>query len=372
LDTEKKSIFKRIVSTRGMGQVLTVTVGFILLCIVFAIINPNFVSLRNISNLLRQIVPYLIIGIAQSYVLITGNIDLSIGSIVGMSCMMSATMMYKGVNPVLACLVTLVACLLFGLINGLLVGKYKLPPFIATLGTMTICRGIAQVVNNNHNTDAIDNTKNFLQNNVLAGFFRDVFYSGKVVTLGNEQKQAFIIYSGVILAVLIWAVFNFLLSRTRTGRHIYAVGSNVEAAKFSGVNVVATTCKVYLISALCSCVVGFITTATTGMGTMDAGNTYELYAVAASVIGGVSTLGGQGILLGTVVGAAIWAVLQNGLSLANALVGIKNIVVGVIVVLSVLLDVLIRGGASGGLKNFFGLRWFLRPGEGQKTSTPPR
>lgn len=369
MDKEKKSVFKRIISIRGMGQVLTVTAGLILLCIVFGFVNPSFISLRNISNLLRQTVPYLIIGIAQSYVLITGNIDLSIGSIVGMSSMMSATMMTKGVNPWFTCVVTMAVCLAFGLLNGLLVAKYKLPPFIATLGTMTICRGIAQIVNNNHNTDAIDKTKLFEANNALASGFRDVFYSGKVLVIGDESKQAFIIYSGVILAVLIWLVFNFLLSRTRTGRYIYAIGSNPEAAKLSGVSIVRTTCNVYLISAFCACFVGLFTTALSGMGAMDAGNSYELYAVAASVIGGVSTLGGQGILLGTVIGAMIWSVLQNGLSLANALVGYRNIVVGVIVVLSVLLDVLIRGGTSG-LKNFGRLKWFKRANDVQKTSPP--
>jgi ribose transport system permease protein len=112
----------------------------------------------------------------------------------------------------------------------------------------------------------------------------------------------------------------------------------------SGVNVNATVTKAYLVSAFCSCVVGFIACATGGVGTMDAGNMYELYAVAASVIGGVSTLGGQGLLLGTVVGASIWSVLQNGLVLAGAPVAIRNIAVGIIVVISVLLDIVVRNG----------------------------
>ncbi len=137
-------------------------------------------------------------------------------------------------------------------------------------------------------------------------------------------------------------IFNFLLTRTKSGRHIYAIGSNAEAARLSGVNLVSTTTKAYLVSAFVSCIVGLITTATSGMGTMDAGNSYELYAVAASVIGGVSTLGGQGLLFGTVIGASIWGVLQNGLQFAGAPVAIRNIVIGVIVVVSVLLDVIVR------------------------------
>lgn len=312
---------------RGMGQVITVTFGLIAMSIVFAILNPNFFSSKNLPNLFRQIAPILLIGIGQSYVLITGNIDLSIGSVVGMSCMLSATMMTKGINPIVAVLLTIVCCVAVGIVNGFLVAKCNLPPFIATLGTMTIARGIAQIANNNYNTDSIGEA---------AAGFRNFFYYGK--TLG--------MYNTIWLTIVLWLIFNFLLSRTRTGRHIYAVGSNIEASKLSGVNVVATTTKAYVVSAFCACIVGLITTATSGMGTMDAGNGYEMYAVAASVIGGVSTLGGQGILLGTVIGASIWGVLQNGLQFANAPVAIRNIVIGIIVVVSVLLDVVLRRGSS--------------------------
>lgn len=321
----KQSYFKKIMSIRGMGQVLTVTVGLAVLFIVFGFLNPTFASSKNIGNLLRQIAPIVLIGIGQSFVLITGNIDLSIGSVVGMSCMISATLMTKGVNPWVAVVITVLCCLSVGFINGELVAKCKLPPFIATLGTMTISRGIAQIVNNNYNTDSIGEG---------AKTFRDIFYYGK--TLG--------LYNTIWIAIILWAVFNFLLSRTRTGRHIYAVGSNIEASKLSGVSIVGTTVKAYLVSSFCAAVVGLIICATSGMGTMDAGNMYEMYAVAASVIGGVSTLGGQGILLGTIIGAAIWGVLQNGLQFAGAPVAIRNIVIGIIVVVSVLLDVVVRSG----------------------------
>lgn len=321
----KDNPFKKIFMIRGMGQVITVGIGLIVLCIVFGILNPTFFSSRNVANLLRQIAPILLIGIGQSYVLITGNIDLSIGSVVGMSCMISATLMTKGMNPWVAVLITLICCLVIGVINGRLVAQCKLPPFIATLGTMTIARGIAQIVNNNYNTDSIGD---------VAQGFREFFYYGQTLN----------VYNTIWIAIVLWIVFNFILSRTKTGRHIYAIGSNIEAARLSGVNIISTTTKAYLVSAFCSFVVGLVICATSGMGTMDAGNTYEMYAVAASVIGGVSTLGGQGILLGTVIGASIWGVLQNGLQFAGAPVAIRNIVIGVIVVISVLLDVVVRSG----------------------------
>lgn len=322
---ENQSALKKILTIRGMGQVITVTFGLIILCIVFGILNPTFFSSRNVGNLLRQIAPILLIGIGQSFVLITGNIDLSIGSVVGMSCMISATMMTKGANPWVAVLVTFICCITVGIVNGQLVANCKLPPFIATLGTMTIARGIAQIVNNNYNTDSIG---------TAANGFRDFFYYGKI--LGT--------YNTIWIAVALWLIFNFILSKTRSGRYIYSVGSNIEASRLSGVNVILSTTKAYVVSAICACTVGLVICATSGMGTMDAGNSYELYAVAASVIGGVSTLGGQGILLGTVIGASIWGVLQNGLQFAGAPVAIRNIVIGVIVVISVLLDVVVRTG----------------------------
>lgn len=322
-ESKQKSNLKKIFQTRGMGQVITVSGGLIVLLLVFSFLNPNFFSQRNISNLLRQIAPIILIGVGQSYVLITGNIDLSIGSVIGMSCMVSATLMTKGVNPWMAVVITYIAALVVGWLNGTLIAKAKLPAFIATLGTMTIARGIAQIVNNNYNTDSIG---------VGAEGFRNFFYYGK--TLG--------LYNTIWIALAFWFVFNFILSRTKTGRHIYAVGSNSHAAHLSGVNISSVITKTYIVSAICAATVGLITTATSGMGTMDAGTGYELYAVAASVIGGVSTLGGQGILLGTIVGASIWGVLQNGLQFAGAPVAIRNIVIGIIVIISVLLDIVVR------------------------------
>ena len=320
---KQPNIFKRAFAKRGMGQVITVFFGLIVLCLVFNIVNPNFLGERNIPNLFRQFAPFLIVGIGQSFVLITGNIDLSIGSVLGMSCMTSATLMCNGWHPLAACLLTM--AVLTGFINGTLVAGCKLPPFIATLGTMQVARGIAQMVNNNMNTNSIGE---------FAGAFRDFFYYGRFLWF----------YNTFWIAVVVWIIFNFILSQTRTGRHLYAIGSNIDAAKLSGVSVYWTTTKAYLVSAACAGLVGLIQCATTGTGTMDAGLSYEMYAVAASVIGGVSTLGGQGILLGTVVGAGVWSVLSNGLQFAGVAVGPRNVIIGVIVVLSVLVDVVARSG----------------------------
>ncbi len=326
MKTGKPGVLRRILRMKGMGAALTAFAGLIVIYTVFGLMNPMVFSGQNILNLLRSMSKYLLIGIGQSYVMITGNIDLSLGSIAGMSAMMTATLMTLGVDPIVAMLITLVLCLAVGLVNGVLVGKFKLPPFIATLGTMFIARGVAYIVNGNRNTDNIS----IVLGKDVADRFQNFFYYEKFLGLFNTFW----------IALVIFAICFFILSKTRTGRHIYAIGSNVEAAKLSGVNVVKTTVKAYLISEFCGAIVGFILCAQAGMGNMEAGNVYEMYGVAAGVIGGVSPLGGSGILLGTFAGAAVWQTLENGLNMIGAQVGIQRIVIGVMVVAAVLVSVL--------------------------------
>ena len=337
MGAKNKSRLKQFLEIKGMGGALTAFCGLIIIYIAFGLINSTVFSRQNVQNLLRSMSKYLLIGVGQSFVMITSNIDLSIGAVVGMSAMISATLMTQGVNPIIAILITLIVALLIGVINGILVGKFKLPPFIATLGTMFGARGIAYMVNGNRNTDAIASAIG----KDKADTFQNFFYYGK--TLG--------IFNTFWIAMILFIIFFFLLSKTRTGRHIYAIGSNVEAAKLSGVNVVSTTIKAYLVSAVCAAVVGFILCAQAGMGNMEAGNMYEMYGVAAGVIGGVSPLGGSGLLLGTLAGAAVWQTLENGLNMIGAQVGIQRLVIGIIVVLAVLLDVVVRNGKGFGKKN---------------------
>ena len=325
---KKRSSWKRFFESKGMRNALTAFAGLVVIYIVFGIINTKVFSLMNFLNVLRSMSKYLLVGIGQSYVMITGNIDLSIGSVVAMSTMLVAKLMTMGVHPALAILVALACGLLIGVINGFLVGKFKLPPFIATLGTMFVARGVGYIVNNNRNTDSINSTLS----KPVADHFQNLFYYGKF--LG--------IYNTFWIALIIFIVFFFILSKTRTGRHIYAVGSNVDAARLAGVDVNKTTTITYLVSAFCATVVGVILCAQASMGNMEAGNMYEMYGVAAGVIGGVSPLGGSGLLLGTFAGAGVWQVLENGLNMVHAQVGIQRIVIGVIVVLAVLADILLR------------------------------
>ena len=324
---QKKNSF---LSKPGVASVVTAFAGVVVLMIIFALMNPNFIKQANLTTMVRSICPYLLVGIGQGIVCITGNIDLSIGSVLGMSAMISATMVCNGVPVIVALLVDLIACLAVGLINGVLVGKFKLPPFIGTLGTMTICRGVAQLVNNNYNTSDIGTGG-------LKDIFRDAFYYGKVG----------VIYYAVIICLVIWFIFNYIMNYTATGRHIYAIGSNVDAARLSGVDVFKTTTIAYTISSFCSFMAGLITMAAAGMGSMQAGMSYEMYGVAAAVIGGISTLGGTGLLVGVIAGSSVWAILQNGLTMADVPVAMRNIIIGIIVVACVLFDIMRRQGLIG-------------------------
>lgn len=323
---------RKITSIRGMGAALVGFAGWIILYVVFGLIEPNIFATNNMLNLLRSMAKYLLVGVGQGVILVTGNIDLSIGSVVAMSAMISATMMSKGVAAIIAILAAIICCLAVGVVNGVLVGKFKLPPFIATLGTMFCARGIAYMANGNRNTDAIVSGLG----KEAGDAFQNFFYYGKFLGIYNAFWIAFVIFLAVF----------FIMSKTRTGRHIYAIGSNVDAAKLSGVNVFTTTTKAYLISAFCSAVVGLILAGQAGMGNMEAGNCYEMYGVAAGVIGGISPLGGSGLLLGAFAGAGVWQTLENGLGIIGAPVGIQRIVIGVIVAGAVLVDVVFRQGTK--------------------------
>jgi len=327
---ESKYPLKRFLSIQGMKPALAAFAVLIVIYTTFGIIDQTVFSSANIMNLLRSMSIFLLVGIGQSFVLITGNIDLSIGSIVGMSAMLSATLMEFKISPPYAILITICCCLFIGLINGTMVGRPKLPPCIATLCMAYIARGVAYLLNRNRSTVAFATGIG----REAAERFQNFFYYGK--TWG--------IFNTFLIAIAIFAVFFFLLSKTKTGRHMYAVGSNIDAAKLSGVNVQATITKAYLVSSYCACVVGLILCAQAGMGNMEAGRMYEMYGVAAAVIGGISTFGGTGILLGTLAGAAVWQTLQNGLSMVGAQVGIQRIVLGVAVMVAVLLDIVLRRG----------------------------
>lgn len=334
--TAIKQYCKNTWNAKGVKQIFSVLGGSIILIIILTIINSNFINQGNIRDMIRELGPYIIIGIGQALVIITGNIDLSIGSVYSSSAMISAVLMSKnGVHPFPAILVSLIVGVAIGFINGQLVSRFKLPPFIATLGTMFAGRGLAWIVNKSSATGSI--ADGIGQSTATA--FRKFFYSTTFWVLGTT----------IIIALVVWVIAYLFLSKTKYGRHIYAVGSNKEAARLSGVNVGKTTTLVYMISGFCAALAGIISVAKIGIAQPDVGQTMEMYAVAVAVIGGISTLGGVGILQGVIVGSIMWVVLDNGLNMAKLDNSIKFIVVGVVVVLAVSIDILVR--KAGDRKN---------------------
>ena len=316
---------RKLTAVRGMGAALVGFAGWIVLYVVFGLIEPNIFTTNNMLNLLRSMAKYLLVGVGQGVILITGNIDLSIGSVVAMSAMISATMMSHGTAAIVAVCAAIVCCLAVGVINGLLVGKFKLPPFIATLGTMFCARGVAYLANGNRNTDAIVTGLG----KEAGDAFQNFFYYGK--TLG--------IYNAFWIAFVIFAVVFFLMNKTRTGRHIYAIGSNEEATRLSGINVDNWKVAVYTLSGFFIGMSGLFYAAAYTTITPGTGNGQEMNGITGVIIGGTSMSGGSGTMVGTLIGVFIMSVLKNGLSSCGLQAPWQTFLTGVVVIGAVLLDI---------------------------------
>ncbi len=314
--TEENSPLKKRAGLSPVAkQLLTTISAFIVICIVFTIMNPNFISISNILNVCNQVAPVAIIAIGQTYVLITGGIDLSIGSNIAIGGVFCCQAIVAGVPVIIGILIGLIAGTVVGIINGVLVVYGKLPPFIATLGTMMAIRGLALTVTEGRPVTGLPKSFSFIGTDSFLGIPISV-------------------YIMIVCAV----VFGIILAKTKTGRYTYAVGSNYDATRLSGINVNAATIKVYAISGFLSALAGIIMAAKISSAQPSAGDTYEMNAVASSVIGGASTMGGEGFIAGTIVGAFVFMTLSNGLNLAGISSFLQKIVIGVIVIAAVMYD----------------------------------
>jgi len=287
--------------SRQKRQILSTLAALLMLFLFFTLANRNFISMMNILNILKQATPIIIIAIGQTFVLITAGIDLSIGSVIACSGVVAAICMRDGMPVWISMIAGLLFGVLVGVINGSLIVYGKLPAFIATMGTMTTVRGLAL----------------FLTQGIPIGSLPKEFTQIGTQRTFNVPNQVYIM---AILAI----IFGFVLSKTKIGRYTYAMGSNYEATRLSGVNVNMTLIIVYTISGFLAAWAGMIMTANVISAAPTAGDGYELDAVASSVIGGASTLGGEGIIPGTVLGALVIATLRNGLNLSGASPFIKK------------------------------------------------
>ncbi len=290
-------------------------IGLVLLCIVITIVTPNFLSVSNITNVFTQVSVNAIIAIGMTFVILTGGIDLSVGSTLAISGAVGASIVKSTGKVFLAIIVAAVIGIAVGLINGLLVSKGKLQAFIVTLATMTIFRGATLVF-----TDGTPISK-----------LPEAF-----VKIGNGKLGFMPI--PVIITIIIAIIAVYALSQTRFGRYLYALGGNEDASRLSGINTDKIKTLVYVVSGFASAIAGVIITSRIGSASPNAGTGFELDAIAAVVIGGTSLAGGEGTITGTLIGALIIGVLNNGLNLMNVSPFYQSIVKGLVILIAVLLD----------------------------------
>jgi ribose transport system permease protein len=293
--------------------------GLLLLAVVLWGLTPYFLTVSNLLNVAEQTAIVAIIAVGMTFVIITAGIDLSVGSVLAFSGVVMASVLQAGVALPLAVLSGLGAGFACGLVNGLLITGGRLPPFIATLGMMSVARGAALM---------------FTEGRPVSGFsdaFRSVA-TGEVLGIPLP----------VIVMVVVYVIAHLVLTRTKLGRYTYAMGGNEEATVLSGVNVKFHKTVVYGLCGMLSALAAIILTARLNSAQPIAGIMYELDAIAAVVIGGTSLMGGEGNVFGTLIGALIMGVLRNGLNLLGISSFTQQIVIGSVIIIAVLLDMALK------------------------------
>jgi ribose/xylose/arabinose/galactoside ABC-type transport system permease subunit len=309
-----------VMKTGSIGKIFAkygIYIAFAILFIILSISSESFLTATNMINILRQVSIIGIVAIGMSFVIVTGGIDLSVGSIMALSAVVAASFAqtdshYSVFIPLIIGITVGLAC---GLINGVLVAKWKVAPFIATLGMMTAARGLAMVYTDGRPVIGLSNIYNHIGSGYILG-----------------------LPIPVIAFIIIVLIGVFLLNYTVFGRHVLATGGNEQSAKLSGINVTSVKIGVYAIAGLLAGIGGMILSSRIMSGSPVLGQGYELDAIAAVVIGGTSLFGGVGSIIGTVVGVLIIGVMNNGLDLLNVSSYYQQILKGAIIVIAVLLD----------------------------------
>lgn len=301
-----------------LGQILArygIVLAFLALCLVLSFLSPYFLGTKNLLNVLLQTSINLVIAIGMTFVITSGGIDLSVGSIVAVAGMVMADIVSRDLGLGLAVFLALLVGTLCGWLNGMLITRLRLPPFIVTLGTMSMLRGVALIYND-----------------------------GKPL-YGLPQKELKVISGDlasipipVIIALIAAILAHFVLRNTVIGEYTTAIGGNEETARLSGIDVRRYKVIIYSISGLMCGLAGVILTARLSAAEPIAGVMYELDAIAATVMGGTSLTGGEGTVFGTIIGALLMGVLRNGLNLLNIQSYYQQLVIGGVIVLAVAVD----------------------------------
>jgi ribose transport system permease protein len=299
---------------KGVGPFL----GLVVMSVILSLVSPHFLTFDNITNVFRQSAINALLALGQLLVILTAGIDLSVGSIMGVCCVIFALLLKQGLTTLAALGASVVLGLALGWINGLLLTMLKLPhPFISTLGMMNVARGAALIISGGFPISGLPDNARFLGAGVTAA-----------------------IPVPVMVVVVLYILFHIFLTRTVVGRNIYAIGGNQQAAWLSGINVRGRLNLVYSLSGALAGLAAVILAGRMNSGFPLAGAGAELDAIAAVIIGGASFSGGIGTVWGTLTGALIIGLLRNGLNLLNVSSFWQTVVIGVVIVVAVWIDVL--------------------------------
>jgi len=309
-----KMIFKE-------SLILPPLIGLILMIILISLLSPHFLTVSNILNVLRQISLVAIIAVGMTYVIITGGIDLSVGSVAALSGIITGVFLKNvGIGIFFSIILGIGAGILCGLFNGILItSKIKMPPFISTLAMMSIARGLALFITSGRPIFNLPESFSFLGGGIVIG-----------------------IPMPIIIMMIIYILAHFHLSYSKTGLYFYAIGGNEEAARVSGIHTNKVKMKAYIISGICSSIAGIVLASRVMVSEPIAGFGYELDAIASVIIGGTNLFGGEGLVLGTLIGAVIMGILRNGLNLLNVSTYLQQVVIGFVIAGMVSISILRR------------------------------
>ena len=302
-----------------MTRQLGTFAGLLALCVVLWAATPHFLTVSNLLNVLEQTSINAIVAVGMTFVIISGGIDLSVGSVLALAGIALASGLANGVPAPASMALALATGTACGLVNGILITFGRLPPFIATLGMMSVARGAALMV---------------AEGRPISGFtegFRAL-----------ATSRVLMVPAPVILTAAVYVIAHFVLAHTVFGRATYAIGGNEEAARLSGVSVRFHKTAVYGVAGLTSAIAAILLTARLNSAQPTAGTMYELDAIAATVIGGTSLLGGEGTLAGALIGALIMGVLRNGLNLLDVSSFFQQVVIGAVIIGAVLIDMSLK------------------------------
>ena len=292
-------------------------IGLVALFVVISCLNSSFIEPSNLKNLLRQVSINALISFGMTFVILTGGIDLSVGSILALSSVLMGSFIKSGNNPIVGIVLACVMGAVLGAVNGLVITKGKVAPFIATLATMTIFRGLTLVYTNGNPISSLTESEAFHS-------FGQGFFMGLPVP--------------AIMMLLMFAVSYFILHKTTLGRKTYAVGGNEKVSFIAGIKIDRIKIFAYTITGFLCGMAGAILTSRLNSAQPTAGTGYELDAIAAVVLGGTSLSGGKGRIVGTIIGALIIGTLNNGLNILNVSSFYQQVVKGIVILLAVLMD----------------------------------